>query len=283
MTVATLFAALVSGCELFQGEEPAPETTLDVAITAFNINSAGDKIAVNITTNAEFDYEIVGSADKWIKEQSSNNIFVLRFEIAENTEYDSREGQIRIYTLDGKKEKMVKVRQMQRNAIIISEDEYDFDYEEHTLQFSYNTNAECKITCSEVWLRETTTRGLEQKEVSFTIDKNTSTTAREATITLRCGTIEQRVVVRQEGSPERITLIMEHCEATLYSPWWDGGDVCGSVVWDSGMDAEPWSENIKYEYPITEAVRTATFDMENATQFTISQIGSISSITIYTN
>ena len=283
MVAATLFAVLLSGCELFKGEEPTPETTLDVAITAFNINSAGDKIAINITTNADFDYEIMDDADKWIKEEKSNNVFILRFVVAENTDYDGREGQIRIYTLDGKKEKMVKVRQMQQNAIIIAEDEYDFDCAEHSLQFSYNTNVECKIICSEKWLRETTTRGLEQKEVCFTIDENITTEAREATITLACGTIEQQIVVRQEASPERITLIMEHCDAVFYSPWWDGKDVRGSVVWDTGMTPEPWSEGIKYEYPITEAVRTVTFEMENATEFTIAQIGEINSITIYTN
>lgn len=284
----TIFAVLMfslGSCELFQQqEEPVPPTSLEVQINTFTVNSSGDTINVRVECNTEFDYEIDKSAKGWIREVASTNADVLRFKIEENKGYDGREATIRLFTLDGEKEQTVTVRQMQHNALIVAENSYEVGYKGEQLCFELNTNVKYDIEFSEAWLTLGDTRALESYDIVVDVAANNSTSPREAEIVITGGKLTHRISVVQAASPDIIHLTIEHNELTLYSPLWYGDDVQGSVVWNDGLAAEPWNEGASYEYDsLTNDTRKATFSMENATSFTIEQIGNIHSITIIAN
>lgn len=283
----TIFAVLMfslGSCELFQQEEPVPPTSLEVQINTFTVNSSGDTINVRVECNTEFDYEIDKSAKGWIREVASTNADVLRFKIEENKGYDGREATIRLFTLDGEKEQTVTVRQMQHNALIVAENSYEVGYKGEQLCFELNTNVKYDIEFSEAWLTLGDTRALESYDIVVDVAANNSTSPREAEIVITGGKLTHRISVAQAASPDIIHLTIEHNELTLYSPLWYGDDVQGSVVWNDGLAAEPWNEGASYEYDsLTNDTRKATFSMENATSFTIEQIGNIHSITIIAN
>lgn len=283
----TIFAVLMfslGSCELFQQEEPVPPTSLEVQINTFTVNSSGDTINVRVECNTEFDYEIDKSAKGWIREVASTNADVLRFKIEENKGYDGREATIRLFTLDGEKEQTVTVRQMQHNALIVAENSYEVGYKGEQLCFELNTNVKYDIEFSEAWLTLGDTRALESYDIVVDVAANNSTSPREAEIVITGGKLTHRISVAQAASPDIIHLTIEHNEPTLYSPLWYGDDVQGSVVWNDGLAAEPWNEGASYEYDsLTNDTRKATFSMENATSFTIEQIGNIHSITIIAN
>lgn len=284
----TIFAVLMfslGSCELFQQqEEPVPPTSLEVKINTFTVNSSGDTINVRVECNTEFDYEIDKSAKGWIREVASTNADVLRFKIEENKGYDGREATIRLFTLDGEKEQTVTVRQMQHNALIVAENSYEVGYKGEQLCFELNTNVKYDIEFSEAWLTLGDTRALESYDIVVDVAANNSTSPREAEIVITGGKLTHRISVTQAASPDIIHLTIEHNELTLYSPLWYGDDVQGSVVWNDGLAAEPWNEGASYEYDsLTNDTRKATFSMENATSFTIEQIGNIHSITIIAN
>lgn len=284
----TIFAVLMfslGSCELFQQqEEPVPPTSLEVQINTFTVNSSGDTINVRVECNTEFDYEIDKSAKGWIREVASTNADVLRFKIEENKGYDAREATIRLFTLDGEKEQTVTVRQMQHNALIVAENSYEVGYKGEQLCFELNTNVKYDIEFSEAWLTLGDTRALESYDIVVDVAANNSTSPREAEIVITGGKLTHRISVAQAASPDIIHLTIEHNELTLYSPLWYGDDVQGSVVWDDGLAAEPWNDGASYEYDsLTNDTRKATFSMENATSFTIEQIGNIHSITIIAN
>lgn len=284
----TIFAVLMfslGSCELFQQqEEPVPPTSLEVQINTFTVNSSGDTINVRVECNTEFDYEIDKSAKGWIREVASTNADVLRFKIEENKGYDGREATIRLFTLDGEKEQTVTVRQMQHNALIVAENSYEVGYKGEQLCFELNTNVKYDIEFSEAWLTLSDTRALESYDIVVDVAANNSTSPREAEIVITGGKLTHRISVVQAASPDIIHLTIEHNELTLYSPLWYGDDVQGSVVWNDGLAAEPWNEGAGYEYDsLTNDTRKATFSMENATSFTIEQIGNIHSITIIAN
>lgn len=284
----TIFAVLMfslGSCELFQQqEEPVPPTSLEVQINTFTVNSSGDTINVRVECNTEFDYEIDKSGKGWIREVASTNADVLRFKIEENKGYDGREATIRLFTLDGEKEQTVTVRQMQHNALIVAEDSYEVGYKGEQLCFELNTNVKYDIEFSEAWLTLGDTRALESYDIVVDVAANNSTSPREAEIVITGGKLTHRISVAQAASPDIIHLTIEHNELTLYSPLWYGDDVQGSVVWNDGLAAEPWNEGASYEYDsLTNDTRKATFSMENATSFTIEQIGNIHSITIIAN
>lgn len=284
----TIFAVLMfslGSCELFQQhEEPVPPTSLEVQINTFTVNSSGDTINVRVECNTEFDYDIDKSAKGWIREVASTNADVLRFKIEENKGYDGREATIRLFTLDGEKEQTVTVRQMQHNALIVAENSYEVGYKGEQLCFELNTNVKYDIEFSEAWLTLGDTRALESYDIVVDVAANNSTSPREAEIVITGGKLTHRISVAQAASPDIIHLTIEHNELTLYSPLWYGDDVQGSVVWNDGLAAEPWNEGASYEYDsLTNDTRKATFSMENATSFTIEQIGNIHSITIIAN
>ena len=283
----TIFAVLMfslGSCELFQQEEPVPPTSLEVQINTFTVNSSGDTINVRVECNTEFDYEIDKSGKGWIREVASTNADVLRFKIEENKGYDGREATIRLFTLDGEKEQTVTVRQMQHNALIVAENSYEVGYKGEQLCFELNTNVKYDIEFSEAWLTLGDTRALESYDIVVDVAANNSTSPREAEIVITGGKLTHRISVAQAASPDIIHLTIEHNELTLYSPLWYGDDVQGSVVWNDGLAAEPWNEGASYEYDsLTNDTRKATFSMENATSFTIEQIGNIHSITIIAN
>lgn len=284
----TIFAVLMfslGSCELFQQqEEPVPPTSLEVQINTFTVNSSGDTINVRVECNTEFDYEIDKSAKGWIREVASTNADVLRFKIEENKGYDGREATIRLFTLDGEQEQTVNVRQMQHNALIVAENSYEVGYKGEQLCFELNTNVKYDIEFSEAWLTLGDTRALESYDIVVDVAANNSTSPREAEIVITGGKLTHRISVAQAASPDIIHLTIEHNELTLYSPLWYGDDVQGSVVWNDGLAAEPWNEGASYAYDsLTNDTRKATFSMENATSFTIEQIGNIHSITIIAN
>ena len=284
----TIFAVLMfslGSCELFQQqEEPVPPTSLEVQINTFTVNSSGDTINVRVECNTEFDYEIDKSAKGWIREVASTNADVLRFKIEENKGYDGREATIRLFTLDGEQEQTVNVRQMQHNALIVAENSYEVGYKGEQLCFELNTNVKYDIEFSEAWLTLGDTRALESYDIVVDVAANNSTSPREAEIVITGGKLTHRISVAQAASPDIIHLTIEHNELTLYSPLWYGDDVQGSVVWNDGLAAEPWNEGASYEYDsLTNDTRKATFSMENATSFTIEQIGNIHPITIIAN
>ena len=275
----------LGSCELFQQqEEPVPPTSLEVQINTFTVNSSGDTINVRVECNTEFDYEIDKSAKGWIREVASTNADVLRFKIEENKGYDGREATIRLFTLDGEQEQTVTVRQMQHNALIVAENSYEVGYKGEQLCFELNTNVKYDIEFSEAWLTLGDTRALESYDIVVDVAANNSTSPREAEIVITGGKLTHRISVAQAASPDIIHLTIEHNELTLYSPLWYGDDVQGSVVWNDGLAAEPWNEGASYAYDsLTNDTRKATFSMENATSFTIEQIGNIHSITIIAN
>ncbi len=99
---------------------------LVVAKDSYTINSEGGQIQIEVGHNIDFDVEI--SVD-WITKTESTRAFtteMLSFNIAENVDYDKREGEIVFKSKDGKLSQIVKVYQTQEDLKIA----YSTDMEE---------------------------------------------------------------------------------------------------------------------------------------------------------
>lgn len=99
---------------------------LVIAKDSYTVNSDGGQIQIEIGHNIDFDVEI--SVD-WIIKTECTRAFTtetLNFIIAENTDYDKREGEIVFKSKDGKLSQIVKVYQTQEDLKIA----YSTDMEE---------------------------------------------------------------------------------------------------------------------------------------------------------
>jgi len=117
-------------------------------------------IEVEVKANVEFTVEI---SDEWITDVTTRGLSstMLKFNIAENTSYDNREGTITIKQTGGDLESIITVYQSQQNAIILSEKTHDISSESQTLEVELQTNVDFEVIIvheAQSWVSYTETR-----------------------------------------------------------------------------------------------------------------------------
>lgn len=165
------------------------------------IPSAGETIKVEIRTNT--DYTIIMPDVKWVKEVTTKamSTYTHFFEISSNTDYDSREAVVTVRDNDSGLEEDITIIQLQANAILLAKSEYEMPWQGGELSMEVNSNVTLNVDVSVDWIEIVTTKGLEQHTLYFSIKENTGDEAREGTITISSGDIEQTVKVTQGNKP----------------------------------------------------------------------------------
>lgn len=169
----------------------------------FNINSAAQEIAIEISSN--FDYAVDMPNVDWVKEITSNtrglSSHTLRLAISENQGYDNRTAKIKFYDKNSEVSEIVTINQSQKNALMIEKKAYEFFEEGGDLSIDINSNIAYKVSIDCDWITENkaATRGLEKTTCKFTVSEMTGNTTREGTITFineETG-ISEKVIVKQ--------------------------------------------------------------------------------------
>ena len=159
---------------------------------------------------------------------------------------------------------------MQRNAILVSKEQYMLDAAAGTLEFKVNTNVDFKITTSEEWIRESQgTRALEERSLKFTVDANSNENPREATIRLTANDMEQTIKVYQAGRDGTGILRITHTNGAFAIPTFTGSSMFlyGTVSWGDGAQEE-YREGLSHTYR-SGSSHTVTIEMMGATMFTL--------------
>ena len=110
----------------------------------FEISSEAQQISVEVKANVEYD---VSTSEDWITQMGTKALVAkdFKFKIAENTSYDNREGIITIKEKKGSITEVIKVKQVQKDALIISSKEYNLSSAAQTLEVKLQTNVELDI------------------------------------------------------------------------------------------------------------------------------------------
>ena len=166
----------------------------------FTVSDAGEMITVEIKSNIEFGVQMPDV--DWIDDEASSrgmSSHTLNYYITPNEGYDTRSAEIIFFDKNSDLQDTLKVIQAQKDAIVISKTEYSISVEGGTLDFEVSSNVGFDIEISVDWIKQVTiSRGLENKQLHFTVDENTEL-EREGTITFIYGNIKQVVKVWQEG------------------------------------------------------------------------------------
>lgn len=165
----------------------------------FTVVSGGETIKVELKSNTN--YSVKMPDVKWITESSTRAMssYTHYFKVAGNNTYDNRSANIIFYDDDSNVADTVTVTQMQKDAIIVAQNEYNLPAEKSQLDFSINTNVEFDVATSDSWIKQVSTRALETKNLHFDVEENTNIEGRTGTITLTCNKIKQTITVNQEG------------------------------------------------------------------------------------
>lgn len=157
---------------------------------------------------------------------------------------------------------------------------YELSYEAQTLELKFDTNAEYSFELSAEWIKleeGSRSQGMKSYTVRFAVEENTSKKERVAYILILAGKAEQTITIVQGAMPERMTLQLDHTNATLSSPKWRGDAVAGSINWGDGTE-QSYVEGASHSFSGTK--QSTKFDMRGATGFKIEHIDNIDNIEI---
>lgn len=151
-------------------------------MTSFAAGKDGDSFNVTVQSNVEYDVYI--SEPLWIFESSQNNNNH-NFQIMSNQSLSERSGYILFTNNEYGLEKKLTVTQARQNAYInISESVIELSASDNSLAFVVETNTDLNVSFNAGWLAMVSgniTSGT--NNVVFNVESNTTTQAREATIT----------------------------------------------------------------------------------------------------
>ena len=177
----------------------------------YTISDAGETISVDLKSNVE--YGIQMPEVDWIKQETNSRTSsteTLKFIISANETYDCRSAEIVFYDQNSDVTDTLKVIQAQKDAIVISQKNYEVDAEGETIEVKLCTNVEfdVQIPTDATWITQTTSRALSEKSLFFNISENTTNERRSASITItdKNSQLTETIIISQQTHFVVVTL-----------------------------------------------------------------------------
>ena len=204
MSVLLLF----SGCA--DKEEPAQITIGESSIEYFqdrmDFTSEGGSQIIKFSTNKNWEISVSesGMGVDWCTVSPKSGIagdVTLTIRVSENTTYDERNVILTISA--GDVSEKLRVSQKQNDAILLSSTLYEVPMEGGDIQLQVRSNVNYQVEIPEQfggWIHQgTSTRSLESRDLTFTIDNNLDYDKRQGEIIISDGNITEVVKVYQAG------------------------------------------------------------------------------------
>ena len=175
--------------------------TITTVQDTYTVNAAGGLLDVAVTTNIDYTIQIPQDAKTWLSVQSQGEN--IRFSVAENESYDGRSADITLAGVDGTTSCKVTIAQLQKDAIILSESDYELTYEQQTLQVVLQSNTDLLVTIPETdtWITHVSTRAMTERTLNFNIASNDGSQSRTGHITVQNTdkNVSQTITIVQKG------------------------------------------------------------------------------------
>lgn len=210
--------------ELTETIEVSQETNHGIIVSpkSYDLSSQAQAVEIEVQANVGYKISIDTSCKDWISEASTKGLTSTKhvFNIAENTTYDNREGKIYVRQEGSDMAETITIKQSQVEAIILNETSYSIECEGGVLKVPVKTNVEITVSIpaeAQSWIKQITTKGLTDQELSFEVEKYEGEDDRSAEITLSGGkasvtiTILQKAAVSNEPIPFKDALVKKIC------------------------------------------------------------------------
>ncbi|WP_418450117.1 PL29 family lyase N-terminal domain-containing protein [Alistipes sp.] len=175
--------------------------TITTVQDTYTVNAAGGLLDVAVTANIDYTIQIPQDAKTWLSVQSQGEN--IRFSVTENESYDGRSADITLAGVDGTTSCRVTIMQLQKDAIILSESDYELTYEQQTLQVVLQSNTDLLVTIPETdtWITHVSTRAMTERTLNFNIASNDGSQSRTGYITIQNTdkNVSQTITIVQKG------------------------------------------------------------------------------------
>lgn len=227
-----------------QPDQPVQEDPqLSVSPESITIAPAGGSQVITLSANRDW---TVSVSDSWLSVSpssgtASENPLSVTVNGSANTTYGDRSATVTIQMAD--QTKTVSVLQAANLALILTNKAYDLTSDAQSIDIEVQANVEYTVSISDAWVKETGTKALTSKTLTFSVEENTSYDGRSATITIRpqdSSVAEQVVTIRQA---QKDALIVED---TSFELPYGGGAVEIKVETNVDFDVIPGVDWIHY-------------------------------------
>ena len=168
----------------------------------YTVGSEGATVQVELKSNVE--YTVKMPDVDWVSEPASRALssHTHYFVVDPNEAYDLRQTEIIFANEAEGLSDTVRIVQVQKDALIVAQNEYSLNSEGGQLDFAVNANVEFKVSTNVGWIRQNTkSRGLTEYPLSFVVDENGLYEPREGVITIASESLRQEIRVKQEARP----------------------------------------------------------------------------------
>lgn len=192
------------------------EGVLLLTKSEYSVSDKGETIAVDLKSNFEFDVKMpdvdwVQSAAK-TRGMSSHTLY---YTIAPNETYDSREAEIIFYDKNSAVKDTLKIVQAQKNAIIISQKDYNVSANGEIIEVELSANIDYTVLIPSdyKWItQKPTTKGLINNKLYFDIASNIEEHSRNGFVVFQNGIENDTINIFQEGAVYDPSTIHIHVE-----------------------------------------------------------------------
>lgn len=174
--------------------------------SSFDISSAAQSIEVEVQANVEYTVTIASDCEKWISRTSSKGLSSskLYFSIAENTEYDSRDGKIAIAQKNGTLSGTITIHQAQKDGLFVDMQQYEVSEENQPVSIKVKANVEYEVVSEVEWIKYVETKALKESTATLLVEANNSTFKRSGKVLFKQkeGSLSHLVSISQQARPD---------------------------------------------------------------------------------
>lgn len=259
--------------------QAAGTPTVVLTQNEYTVGSAGEEILIELQSNVEYEMILPQEAN-WISGVVTRafSTYTHRIQVAPNEDYEIREADIHFVNAQQEIDEVVRIVQVQKDAILVACPSYSVTSEAGRLDFVVNTNVDFYVSVSAGWIRQApSTRGLVEVPLSFEYDAHTGREPREAVIKLSAEGVEQSITVLQEGMQEENRVSIVHCGLTFSAPMITGAFFREAFIsWGDGI-REKYSTDATHSYGEA-GVHSITIESLGAEKITFPDLKGVSEI-----
>lgn len=239
MKQLTRYAVLLFGMALlFASCQKAPELTITSPPTV-ELNVDGSSGTITFTANRAW---TVSSSDSWVtispsSGEASDKPVIVTVRCNANTTYDDRTATVTIRMED--LSQTVTVRQPANLGVILPKQLFDLQSDTNSIDVEVQANVQYTVSSSVDWIKQTGTKGLTSKTLTFSIEENKTYDPREGKITIKPqdGSVQEQVISVRQAQKDALSV-----EKSSYDMPYGGGEIEIKVEANVAFDVTPNDE-----------------------------------------
>lgn len=225
-------AVLLASCQ------KAPELTLTGPVS-IELNADGSSGKITFSANRDW---TASSSDSWVSispssGKASNDPVTVNVHCNANTTYDDRTATVTIRVED--LSQAVTIKQSANKGVVLPKQVFDLQSDTKTIDVEVQANVQYTVSTSVDWIKQSGTKGLTSKTLTFSIEENKTYDPREGKITIKPqeSDVQEQVISVKQAQKDALIV-----EKTSYDMPFGGGEIEIKVEANVAFSVIPDSE-----------------------------------------